>query len=119
MAIARRSARAACSAWNLGDETAAVAALVLSELVTNAVRYASGPSIRILVDRPTADRLYFGVVDRAPCDLPRVADPDLESTSGRGLLLIDAYALRWCWVRLGPAGRPWGKQCWAELEACP
>ncbi|MEU5547578.1 ATP-binding protein [Streptomyces sioyaensis] len=115
-AIARRLARAACATWALPDDLTESVALVASELASNAVRHARGPSARVIVDRPSPERVYVAVVDRAPGRLPELRTPEPEEPCGRGLLLIEALSERWSYDRLGPAGRPWGKRCWAQLK---
>lgn len=115
-AIARRLARAACATWALPDEVTESVALVASELASNAVRHARGPSVRVIVDRPSPDRVYVAIIDRAPWSFPELRTPKPEELCGRGLLLIEALSERWGYDRLGPAGRPWGKRCWATLK---
>ncbi|MCG0068448.1 ATP-binding protein [Streptomyces tricolor] len=112
---ARRLARVALAAWGLEAE-AETAALVLSELVANAVRHAWGPSVRVLVERPAPDRIRLAVVDRAPRRLPELRTPGPDDTSGRGLLLVEEFADRWGYDLLGSGTSPWGKRTWAELK---
>ncbi|MEE1804469.1 MULTISPECIES: ATP-binding protein [unclassified Streptomyces] len=62
-----------------------------------------------------ADRVRVEVIDTRPERLPRVpgisAPPAADSTGGRGLLLVAAYADRWGWgVR-----DPYTKIVWAEV----
>ncbi|WP_155057531.1 ATP-binding protein [Streptomyces blattellae] len=114
-AIARRLAVTACAAWGLPDETAEAAALVVSELASNAVRHAWGPTVRVIVDRPSDDRVYLAVVDRAPRRTPELGKPGDGDVSGRGLVLVDALSDRWGYDQLGPHRRPWGKRVWSEL----
>ncbi|MEU9447036.1 ATP-binding protein [Streptomyces sp. NPDC048304] len=109
----------ALAAWGLDQTDIDAAELVIAELVANAVRHAAGPALRIIVERPGTDRVYVAVVDRAPRRLPARRAPGLEETAGRGLLLVDAYALRWGWDILGDITRPWGKRVWALLETHP
>ncbi|WP_233221401.1 ATP-binding protein [Streptomyces carminius] len=111
---ARRLARVALCAWGL-ENAAETAALLLSELIANAVRHACGPSIRIVIDRPAQDRVYVAVVDRAPRQVPEVRAPGPEAVSGRGLVLVEELADRWGCEVLGPVRRPWGKRVWAEM----
>ncbi|MFD8396485.1 ATP-binding protein [Streptomyces sp. NPDC059680] len=115
---ARRLVRVALAAWGLDHADIDAAELVVAELVANAVRHATGSALRIVVERPNADRVYVAVVDRAPRRLPVQRTPGLDETVGRGLLLVDAYALRWGWDILGGTS-PWGKRVWAMLETRP
>lgn len=113
--LARGLVRTACAIWGLPDEVTEAAAVVMAELVSNAVRHASGPSVRVTVDRLGDERVRLAVVDRAPHRLPELRTPEDEEQSGRGLVLVEAMSDRWGYDRLGPAHRPWGKRCWAEL----
>ncbi|MEC4020452.1 ATP-binding protein [Streptomyces sp. H27-D2] len=112
---ARYLARVALSAWGL-DDMAETAALLLSELVANAVRHAHGPTVRIVVDHPADDRVYVAVVDRSPRQLPEMRTPDPDDVNGRGSLLVDELADRWGYDLMGPGQRPWGKCVWAEMQ---
>jgi serine/threonine-protein kinase RsbW len=112
----RHLVRTSLSAWTL-DSMADSAALVISELVTNAVCHARGPMLRVIVERPTPDQVYLGVVDRDPNHLPHQQEPDLEAAGGRGLLMVDALTDRWGCDRLGSTTRPWGKRTWGVVGA--
>jgi serine phosphatase RsbU (regulator of sigma subunit)/anti-sigma regulatory factor (Ser/Thr protein kinase) len=95
----------------LGDATPhreADAALVVTELVTNAKLYGE-PPIRLRVDQQP-DRLRIEVHDvgRAMPVQPR---PSLDAMTGRGLALVRAVATDWG-VQPGPSG---GKTVWAEI----
>jgi anti-sigma regulatory factor (Ser/Thr protein kinase) len=99
------------------------AELVISELVTNAVRastderghprYANGrmPVIQV---RMLADgvRLLLEVWDMAPA-LPVVRQAAAADEAGRGLQLVDTLTSRWHWQTV--PGWP-GKCVWAELH---
>jgi anti-sigma regulatory factor (Ser/Thr protein kinase) len=88
------------------------ALLVVSELVTNAVRHGR-PDIVVSM-RPTADGVRVAVQDAGP-ELPaaaRAAAPDMPS--GRGLLIVEATAARWGVEAQRPGP---GKTVWAELGA--
>ncbi|WP_259471562.1 ATP-binding protein [Streptomyces shenzhenensis] len=115
---ARSLARAAVATWGM-DHLATAAELVMSELVTNAVLHAWGPSLRVFVERPADDRVCLTVVDRAPQRTPKLRTPGPDDATGRGLLLVDDAADRWGYDMLGPRLRPWGKRVWAELKAAP
>jgi anti-sigma regulatory factor (Ser/Thr protein kinase) len=77
----------ACSTDTVGD-----AVLMLSELVTNAVRH---PRHLLLLEITiTGITLHAAVVDDAP-GLPAVHDADHQETGGRGLKIVDALADGW------------------------
>lgn len=86
------------------------AALVISELVTNAQRVAVDAQVRLIV-RLSGDVLRIEVTDPDggpvvfPCDL----DPDAEN--GRGLFLVAALSHRW-----GTTRHLLGKCVWAEMQ---
>jgi signal transduction histidine kinase len=82
-------------------------ALVVSELVTNAVQ-AGCEVVTVLVD-VHRDRVRLTVHDDAP-GLPRQVSSTVSDAGGRGLLLIDALSAAWD-VVLDPPG----KNVWAEL----
>ncbi|MFE0202532.1 ATP-binding protein [Streptomyces sp. NPDC058985] len=112
--IGRQLVRDALGVWRL-DSLADVAALIMSELIANAVRHTSCHSIRLIIGRPSAIRVRVGVVDRAPLRLPVLGQAGEDDEAGRGLLLIDGIADRWGYDLHGPDKRPWGKEVWAEL----
>jgi anti-sigma regulatory factor (Ser/Thr protein kinase) len=106
---ARASARAQLSAWGRAD-LAADAEVVVSELVTNAVRASeragSPVALRLIL---TTRSVFIEVLDYAPgVPSPREADPAAES--GRGLLVVASIARGWGWT---PAQN--GKVVWAEV----
>ncbi|KQX36143.1 ATP-binding protein [Streptomyces anulatus] len=118
---ARHAVRGALGSWGLDAAVGDLAVLLVSELVTNSLRYASGPiGVRLVQshadgDLPLADRspaapvLLVEVSDPLP-DPPteRSAGPDDEG--GRGLQLVACSARRWG-TRRGKSG----KTVWFEL----
>ncbi|MFF1713951.1 ATP-binding protein [Streptomyces sp. NPDC058268] len=110
VAEARRLVRTAYEAWGVEDYTD-TAQLVISELVTNAVRHSPGPCIRVIVQHPLPGHLLLAVVDKSRT-LPFMQNPHTDELSGRGLLLVDALADNWGITRL-----PWGKRVWAHIHA--
>ncbi|MER5744406.1 ATP-binding protein [Streptomyces sp. NPDC002225] len=108
-APARRLVLQACAVWGmegLGDD----GALVVSELVANAVRHARRESIRVVVERIAAGTLRVAVADFSQVrPVERGADDGDEE--GRGLFLVAALAVDW-----GTDVRCWGKVVWADLE---
>lgn len=112
---ARHAVRGALRDWGL-DAVGDVTVLLVSELVTNSLRYASGPiGVRLQRRVPAADgdpagpALLVEVSDPLP-DPPttRAAEPSDEG--GRGLHLVAVSSRRWG-TRHGKSG----KTVWFEL----
>jgi serine phosphatase RsbU (regulator of sigma subunit)/anti-sigma regulatory factor (Ser/Thr protein kinase) len=92
------------AAWGL-DDLAFTTELVASELVTNAIRHATGPvQLRLLRDRA----LICEVSDRSSTS-PRLRRARTEDEGGRGLFLVAQLTERW-----GTRYTPNGKVIWAE-----
>ena len=104
---ARRATTQVLSAWSLGQEVVEAAALVVAELVNNAVTHAGRPQqlrLRLLTDRLVVE---VGDTDPRPPQ-PLAGGPGDEG--GRGLLILAALASDW---GVRPLGR--GKVVWCEL----
>ncbi|WP_240555442.1 ATP-binding SpoIIE family protein phosphatase, partial [Streptomyces albus] len=92
---ARRLARRALARWGL-DELSDAVELLVSEIVTNAVRYAERPiTLRLL----RTDVLRCEVGDDVP-QLPRLRQARATDEGGRGLYLVNRLARRWGATRL-------------------
>ncbi|MFJ2563955.1 SpoIIE family protein phosphatase [Streptomyces sp. NPDC094154] len=90
--------------WGLEDASFTTE-LVLSELVTNAIRYGSDPiHVRLLRDR----KLICEVSDGSSTS-PHLRYAATTDEGGRGLFLIARYAERW-----GTRYTPTGKVIWTE-----
>ncbi|MGK5450317.1 ATP-binding protein [Streptomyces radiopugnans] len=102
--------------WGVGQDVLETAELVLSELVTNAVRVRvpSDRQVGVRIAHSRADGLLRLEVSDAGNGWPRLRRPDVDETGGRGLLLVESLAHRWG-VRRRACGI--GKTVWAELKA--
>ena len=110
--LARKFISDFCTAAELPAATCQDAALLVSELVTNAVIHGR-TTATVEVHRP-ADTLRVTVRDDNP-QLPAVGDsPDLNAESGRGLLIVSKTAHRW-----GIEAGDGGKKIWFELVVTP
>ena len=90
--------------WGL-DDAVATTALVVSELVTNAIRHATGPiELRLLRDRA----LICEVADGSSVS-PRLRRAQTTDEGGRGLFLVAQLSQRW-----GTRYTARGKVIWSE-----
>ncbi|MGW1895671.1 SpoIIE family protein phosphatase [Streptomyces sp. NPDC002004] len=102
---ARRHATEQLTAWGL-DDAAFVTELMVSEMVTNAIRYGRPPiQLRLIHDPTTLTCEVFDSSSTAP-HMRRARTFD---EGGRGLLLVAQLADRW-----GTRHMPTGKTVWAE-----
>ncbi|MEU0649125.1 SpoIIE family protein phosphatase [Streptomyces umbrinus] len=105
VAEARRRVCDRLAGWGLNDETAFITELVVSELVTNAIRYATGPIRLRLIKEQT---LTCEVSDGSTIS-PHLRRARLSDEGGRGLLLVAQLTERW-----GTRYTRTGKTIWAE-----
>lgn len=85
--------------------------LVVSELVTNGIRYGAEPGDFVLVVLDADDRRTRVEVHDAARRRPRRRPESVERGRGRGLFIVEALAI---W---GTGERPMGKYVWAEVRA--
>jgi anti-sigma regulatory factor (Ser/Thr protein kinase) len=102
----RARATRVVESWGLGELTMTTE-LIVSELVTNAIRYAE-PPIRLRMLRDS--RLTCEVAD-ASSTAPRLRHARSTDEGGRGLFLVAQLAHRW-----GARHTAEGKVIWAEQE---
>ncbi|MGW0392077.1 SpoIIE family protein phosphatase [Streptomyces sp. NPDC003042] len=105
VAHARRKTTDQLAAWGL-EEASFVSELLVSELVTNAIRYGQPPIQLRLIHESTT--LICEVSD-ASSTAPHMRRARIFDEGGRGLLLIAQLAQRW-----GTRHAPVGKTIWAE-----
>jgi anti-sigma regulatory factor (Ser/Thr protein kinase) len=82
----------------LDDETLEVVSLLVTELVTNAIRHgrvADGTRITVDVEIVGDDLVHVDVVNQGPVFEPSPRTPDLDAGGGMGLQLVDRLAERW------------------------
>lgn len=92
--------------WGVPDDDG-VALLLVSELVTNALRYGTQPMR--LIARGDKSGLRVEVHDARVDEQPQLHQPTREDVSGRGMVLVDALAARWGCSEFGG-----GKLVWFE-----
>ncbi|AVH56732.1 MULTISPECIES: ATP-binding protein [Streptomyces] len=106
---ARAVVRGQLRTWEL-DCLGDIAALLVSELVTNSLRHATGPiGVRLVRPAGLPGALLVEVSDPLP-DPPRERATDADDESGRGLQLVASSSRRW---GTRPGGT--GKTVWFEL----
>jgi len=105
---ARRLVRDLCSAARLDGDTSDTAALLTSELVTNAVLHGRS-EVEMTVSIP-GTRLRVSVADENSRG-PQPQIEDAEALDGRGLQILSLLAAAW-----GVEPRPLGKAVWFELD---
>jgi anti-sigma regulatory factor (Ser/Thr protein kinase) len=103
--MARTVIRDVLPQWGLSD-LVPTAELLVSELVSNALRHASGP-LRLTLEWVSDVRC---LVSDGTSESPRLTDAGPEDENGRGLALVDMLAARW-----GCEYGPVGKSVWFEL----
>lgn len=104
--LARVAVTSALSTLGLGEFVDDVA-LVVSEMVTNAVRHGRAP---VVLELETADDAVVIAVDDASPLAPRRREADEQAEGGRGLLLVDLLS-----SEHGVRPQPPGKTVWARL----
>ncbi|MDH6626950.1 hypothetical protein M2271_004773 [Streptomyces sp. LBL] len=109
-AQARRLTRARLTGWSVCEDTCDSAALVVSELVTNAIVHTA--SRRVVCELHDGEDLVRIAVRDEGCapGEPQPSPQGAEEEHGRGLFLVDALCHAWGAQEHGP-----GLLVWAEL----
>jgi PAS domain S-box-containing protein len=109
VAVARSRTGRQLAAWGVDDETAFNTELIVSELVTNAVRYGSPPiELRLIHDRTLTCEVRDG-----GSAAPRLRHAGTVDEGGRGLFITAQLAQAW-----GTRYTPSGKTIWTQ-QALP
>jgi two-component sensor histidine kinase len=109
--LSRRYVTDVLQHWQVGEDALETAALLVTELVSNATRHSDAAiELRLAL---LEGRLRVSVFDDSH-RLPQVADASLDETSGRGLQLVDMLASAW-----GVETEDRGKAVWFELAVAP
>ena len=109
VADARAQAARQLAAWGL-EEASCTTELIVSELLTNAIRHAEPPiQLRMILDRALSCEVSDG-----SSTTPHLLCPDCYDEGGRGLMIVAQLTERW-----GTRHTPTGKTIWAEQSLGP
>ncbi|HEY5193762.1 MAG TPA: ATP-binding protein [Solirubrobacteraceae bacterium] len=109
--VARAAATGRCRGLDLSDSLCDTLVLLVSEVVTNAVRHSNAPHDTpiILTTSVTEDSIRVTVIDTGDGFTPMPREPS-AAQGGYGLYLVDKAARRWGVDRVG------GTRVWFELD---
>jgi anti-sigma regulatory factor (Ser/Thr protein kinase) len=105
----RHAVATALSSAGVSDDETDVVALLVSELVTNAIRHGR-PPLTIRAEHSDGS-VTVGVEDASSTVPVPVEDTSWDASGGRGLHLVEALADGWGVIRNGN-----GKRVWFRLE---
>ncbi|WP_405890462.1 SpoIIE family protein phosphatase [Streptomyces sp. NBC_01527] len=109
-ATARKHTRRTLTEWNVDEDTAYAAELIVSELVTNAIRYGAPPlQLRLIRNRTLTCEVHD---DSATS--PQLRHARTVDEGGRGLFIVAQLAQRW-----GIRYTTEGKTVWSEQALPP
>jgi anti-sigma regulatory factor (Ser/Thr protein kinase) len=97
---------------DLGKGTAADVKLLVSELISNSVKYGGAGAISLALRSEQRGHLHAEVVDDGGRFVPQARDRPATEAGGWGLYLVETLADRWG-VRDG------GARVWFEIDAGP
>lgn len=96
--------------WDISSDDVDDAALLVTELVTNAIEHGKGAvTVQLSV---LSGVLHVAVTDHG-AHIPHQLEADLDAEGGRGLWLVEAVAVAWGTT---PLGTVTGKTVWFELR---
>jgi PAS domain S-box-containing protein len=104
---ARAATELACAGWGVDESAAFDVSLIVSELITNAIRHGRPPIGLVLRREP--ESVIIDVSD-AGDGKPQLGQAAPSAPTGRGLTLVDALAGQW---GTRPTGR--GKSVWCTV----
>ncbi len=114
--VARRRLVSDLIAADVYDSAVCDVALVISELLSNALRHAAplpGSKIRVAW-RVDADSVQISVSDGGGPTVPELGEPTQGATGGRGLRIVEKLSRRW-----GASTGDEGTTVWAEVPVRP
>jgi anti-sigma regulatory factor (Ser/Thr protein kinase) len=106
---ARRWAHQQLTLRGIDDATARTAALLVSELATNAVVHTRSARFTVCLDQ--ADDIEIAVLDHDTETVPRPRASGGWDTGGRGLVLVQGLSDMWGIAQAGD-----GKWVWSRLQ---
>ncbi|WP_075737708.1 ATP-binding protein [Streptomyces acidiscabies] len=117
VAGARSRVHRALNAWHIPADSRDTAALVVSELFTNAVTHTNTRTVTCVL-AATEHHVLVQVEDHGTePSAPALQHADPQEERGRGLLLVEAVSQSW--GATSPDSRAGGRVVWAMLNTAP
>ncbi len=79
----------------IADEVRPDVLLLVSELITNSVKYGENGALRLQIDVESPRKLRVEVVDQGGGFVPKARDRPVSEPGGWGLHLVEALTSRW------------------------
>ena len=90
-----RARRAVEGVGAIADDVRPDVMVLVSELVTNSVKYGDGGPLKLQIDAPAPRKVRVEVVDQGDGFIPRDRDRPRDEPGGWGLHLVETLADRW------------------------
>ncbi|MGW0572953.1 ATP-binding protein [Streptomyces tauricus] len=113
VAEARHRLRSQLDAWRIGSSDRDVAALLASELLTNALVHTTTSEITCAVEASSSQLVIAVTDDGSSKAVPTLRMAGLGAEEGRGLLIVRSLSERWGVCRDGGGG---GQVVWASCR---